>query len=62
MIAERNLTIPPAMGSVGTDPAEAALWSPPEAPMDMPAQVLERAPLRLDLGRLFTLFAPRLRA
>ncbi|MFN4100237.1 MAG: hypothetical protein ACK4GT_10710 [Pararhodobacter sp.] len=38
-----------------------ATWSPPEAPLDMPPQVLERAAVRADVARLLYAFLPRQR-
>jgi len=62
MIAERTKTLPEGVGPAGVDVAERAQWSPPEAPLDMPPQVLERAGARVDMTRLLYAFLPRQRA
>ncbi|SDW30297.1 hypothetical protein SAMN05443573_102320 [Celeribacter indicus] len=33
-------------------------WAPPEAPLDMPEQALERREARFELSRLLRLFMP----
>lgn len=47
-------------GKPGIDAIEAAFWAPPEAPLDMPHQRLERAarPVAL-LDRLWQVLTPR---
>jgi hypothetical protein len=36
-------------------------WAPPEAPLDMPEQMLERRPMRLDLSQFVRMMLPRQR-
>lgn len=36
-------------------------WAPPEAPLDMPPQVLETPAVGLDLGQIFRMILPRQR-
>ncbi|MEC7762370.1 MAG: hypothetical protein VX874_10730 [Pseudomonadota bacterium] len=36
-------------------------WAPPEAPLDMPEQTLERRAIRLDLTHLVRMMLPRQR-
>ena len=38
-----------------------AAWAPPEAPVDMPRQVLETGGLRFDLAALLRVIMPRQR-
>lgn len=43
------------------DPANAALWAPPEAPLEMPVQRLEAPRARFSLLRLAQQLRPRQR-
>jgi len=45
----------------GIEPVEAPFWAPPEAPLDMPLQVLEVARARRGSGGLWR-WLPRARA
>ncbi|GAB1378745.1 hypothetical protein [Pararhodobacter sp.] len=57
MSAHENVT-----GQAGIDAVEAPFWAPPEAPLDMPHQVLERARPVPFLDRLWQALTPRARA
>lgn len=50
----------------GADVIEAGHWAPPSAPLDMPAQVLERVAARTSMASVVSRFwhalMPRLRA
>ena len=60
-----ELSIRHAADSAASEIVESAHWAPPQAPLDMPAQVLERSHGSLRAGlvaRLLLALAPRLRA
>jgi len=58
MSAHENVT-----GQAGMDVVPAPFWAPPEAPLDMPHQVLERSAQPVPfLDRLLHALTPRARA